>query len=37
MDRWQKNWERHPTYKALAEALEAMESAQYGTLVEDAQ
>jgi len=32
--RWQRDMERHPTYKALSAALDALESTPHGTLVE---
>jgi hypothetical protein len=32
MDRWQRGMERHPTYKALSAALDALESVPHGSL-----
>jgi hypothetical protein len=32
--RWNKHYERHPTFKALSAALDALESTPHGTLVE---
>lgn len=31
--RWRRDQERHPTYRALAAALDAMEATPHGTLV----
>lgn len=34
MDRWQRNVESHPTYRALTAALDALEAVPHGSLAE---